>query len=162
MGVFVAGVLYFIAVYHLTNLYAPEHGGVERFILVDGGVYTAVFWLGAVLVGGVLPLILLYAPALRASRMAIGLACVAVAAGGIAHMYVTIVGGQAYPLVLFPGKEVSSTFFDGAIAQYDPSLPEIVLGISGLALAGLMVALAVKLLRFLPESLADATLDPHS
>jgi molybdopterin-containing oxidoreductase family membrane subunit len=110
----------------------------------------------------VLPLILLYAPALRASRTAIGLACVAVVVGGIAHMYVTIIGGQAYPLMLFPGKEVSSSFFDGVIAQYVPSLPEIVLGMSGLALAGLMVALAVKLLRFLPESLADAAVDPHA
>lgn len=162
LGVFVAGVLYFIAVYHLTNLYAPEHAGVERFILLDGGVYTAVFWFGTVLVGGVLPLVLLYAPALRASRAAIALACLAVIGGGLAHMYVTIIGGQAYPLVLFPGKEVSSSFFDGAIGSYIPTAPEIALGVSGLALAGLMVALAVKLLRFLPESLADAAVDPHA
>jgi molybdopterin-containing oxidoreductase family membrane subunit len=162
LGVFVAGVLYFLAVYHLTNLYAPEHQGVEHFILLDGGIYTAVFWLGTVLVGGVLPLILLYAPALRASRAAIALACLAVIAGGIAHMYVTIIGGQAYPLVLFPGKEVNSTFFDGAVGEYIPTTPEILLGISGLALAGLMVAVAVKLLRFLPESLADAAVDPHA
>ncbi|RMD71518.1 MAG: molybdopterin oxidoreductase, partial [Gammaproteobacteria bacterium] len=41
LGVFVAAVLYFWAVYHLTNLYMAEHWGAERFILLEGGVYTA-------------------------------------------------------------------------------------------------------------------------
>ena len=31
---FVAAVLYFVLAYHLTNLYATEHHGVERFLLV--------------------------------------------------------------------------------------------------------------------------------
>jgi len=41
-------------------------------------------------------------------------------------------------------------FFDGAIAHYRPSLPEIALGAGGLALALLVVMLAVKVLRFVP------------
>ena len=40
LGIFVATVLYFTMVQHLTNLYAAEHIGVERFILLDGGIYT--------------------------------------------------------------------------------------------------------------------------
>ena len=65
---FVAAVLYFVAVYHLTNLYIARQHEVERFILLDGGVYTALFWVGQVLVGGVVPLALLFAPAARRSR----------------------------------------------------------------------------------------------
>ena len=38
-------------------------------------------------------------------------------------MYATIIGAQAYPLNIFPGFEASSTFFDGAINSYSPSLP---------------------------------------
>jgi molybdopterin-containing oxidoreductase family membrane subunit len=72
-------------------------------------------------------------------------------------MYVTIIGGQAFPLELFPGMEVSSSFFDGRVHPYTPSLPEIALGLGGVAIAGIVVALAVKLLRFLPERL-DAQL----
>ena len=34
LGVFVAGVLYFVMVQHLTNLYATEHHDVEKFILI--------------------------------------------------------------------------------------------------------------------------------
>ena len=38
LGIFAAAVLYFTIVQHLTNLYAAEHAGVERFLLVDGGI----------------------------------------------------------------------------------------------------------------------------
>ena len=62
-----------------------------------------------------------------------------------------IIGGQAYPLDIFPGWEVSSTFFDGQVARYVPSLPEVLLGISGVSLAMLLVALALRLMPFLPK-----------
>jgi molybdopterin-containing oxidoreductase family membrane subunit len=76
-------------------------------------------------------------------------------------MYVLIIGGQAYPLEIFPGMESTSSFFDGAFSWYTPSLPELALGIGGIAIAGAIVTLAVKVLGFLPESVADADLDPH-
>ena len=43
LGIFAATVLYFTVIQHLANLYASEHIGVERFILLDGGVYTFLF-----------------------------------------------------------------------------------------------------------------------
>ncbi len=64
-------------------------------------------------------------------------------------------------LNLFPGMEVSSSFHDGVIASYAPSLPEIGLGLGGVALAGLIVLFGLKLLRFLPVSLANSAIDPH-
>jgi molybdopterin-containing oxidoreductase family membrane subunit len=161
LGVFVAAVLYFVAVYHFTNLYSAAHHDVERFILMEGGRYTAAFWLGQVLLGGLMPLILLYHPMLGKSRFWIGAAALLVIAGGFAQMYVIIIGGQAYPLVLFPGMEVSSPFFDGQVSGYAPSLPEVALGLGGVALAGLTTVLGVKLLRFMPSTLADVAIDPH-
>jgi len=161
LGVFVAAVLYFVLAYHLTNLYAAEHHGIERFILLEGGIYTQVFWLGQILVGGVLPLILLFTPGLSRSRSIIVLASLMVIVGGLAQIYVIIIGGQAYPLVLFPGMEESSSFFDGVVAKYQPSLAEILLGVGGVGIALFMVAFAIKVLPFLPETLADADLDPH-
>ena len=62
LGVFIASILYFVAVYHLTNLYATEHHAVEKFILLDGGIYTALFWGGIIAIGGLLPLALIYMP----------------------------------------------------------------------------------------------------
>ena len=165
LGVFVGTVLYLTAIQHLTNLYAAEHaGGVERFILLDGGVYTLLFWVGQVLVGGILPLLLVFRSPLSGSQdpnRRVATASVLVIIGAFAQLSVLIIGGQAYPLDLFPGMEESSSFFDGAIAAYTPSLPEIGLGLGGVALAGLIVMFGIKLLRFLPTSLANAAIDPH-
>jgi molybdopterin-containing oxidoreductase family membrane subunit len=161
LGVFIAGAFYFVVAYHLTNLYATEHHGVEAFILRDGGVYTLLFWGGQILLGTVLPMILLYHPSTGRNRSTIGLAAVLVVIGGLSQMYVTIIGGQAYPLVLFPGMEVSSSFFDGMVNSYAPSLPEILLGVSGFGIALIVVSLAVKVLAFLPEDLSDEKVDPH-
>jgi molybdopterin-containing oxidoreductase family membrane subunit len=159
LGVFVAAVLYFTAAQHLTNLYAAEHLGVERFILLDGGIFTTLFWAVQVLVGGVLPLLLVFRPSLPGSRntgRTVALASVLVIVGGFAQVYVILIGGQSWPLTLFPGMEVSSGFQDGAVASYMPSLPEIVLGFGGVGIAGLVVLFGVKVLRFLPATLASS------
>jgi molybdopterin-containing oxidoreductase family membrane subunit len=152
LGVFVAAVLYFVAVHHLTNLYIARQHEVERFFLWEGGVYTALFWLGQVLVGGVVPLALLFG---TSSRRALPAAAVCVILGGLAQIYVLIIGGQAYPQLMFPEKEVASTLFDGVVASYAPSLPELALGVGGVALALALTAVALKVLPFLPRSLAD-------
>jgi molybdopterin-containing oxidoreductase family membrane subunit len=155
LGVFVAAVLYFVAVQHLTNLYIARRHDVENFFLWDGGVYTALFWLGQVLIGGVLPLALLFG---TASRRALAGAAMCVILGGFAQLYVLIIGGQAYPQLMFPEKEVASSFFDGVVASYTPSLPEVALGVGGVALALALTAVALKVLPFLPKSLADGEL----
>jgi molybdopterin-containing oxidoreductase family membrane subunit len=156
LGVFVAAVLYFVAVHHLTNLYIARQHDVERFFLWEGGVYTALFWLGQVLIGGVLPLALLFG---ASSRRSLAAAAACVILGGLAQLYVLIIGGQAYPQLMFPDKEVASRFFDGVVAAYAPSLPEAALGAGGVALALALTVVALKVLPFLPKSLADGDVD---
>ncbi len=161
LGVFVAAVLYFVIAYHLTNLYITENHGVERFILMDGGVYTRLFWIVQIGLGSLLPLALLYLPSTGKSRGWIGIASLLVIIGGLAQMYVIIIGGQAYPMEMFPGKEVVSSFGDGVVGSYSPSLPEVILGIGGVALALAATFVGVRVLRFMPVSLADEAVDPH-
>ncbi len=161
LGVFIGAVLYFVLTYHLTNLYITENHGVEQFILVDGGVYTKLFWIVQILIGSLLPLALLYHPSTGKSRGWIGIASLLVIIGGLAQMYVIIIGGQAYPMEMFPGKEVVSSFADGVVGSYTPSLPEIILGIGGIAVALAATFVGVRVLRFLPSTLADDAVDPH-
>jgi len=159
LGVFVALVLYFTAVQHLTNLYAAEHSAVERFMLLDGGIYTVLFWAVQVFAGGILPLLLVFRsplPGLRNAGRTMALASVLVIVGGLAQVYVIVIGGQAWPLTLFPGMVESSGFHDGVIASYMPTLPEIGLGLGGVALAGLIVLFGIKVLRILPATLANS------
>lgn len=151
--VFAAAVLYFVAVFHLTNLYFAKQVAFERFILLDGGLYPVLFWGGQILAGSLVPMAMLAHPRLGATRGVVAAACGLVVLGGLAQMYVTIIGGQAFPLELFPGMEVSSSFFDGRIHSYRPSWLEIALAVSGVTVALAIVVVAVKLLRFLPERL---------
>ena len=162
LAIFVASVLFFSAVQHLTNLYAAEHGGYERFILRDGGIYTQLFWLGHVLIGGILPILLIFHPTFGQRSAAPIVASVLTILGGFALVYVIVVGGQAYPMEIFPGYEVSSSFFDGEINPYTPSLPELALGLGGVALALFATGLAAKILRILPTSLSDANVGQKS
>lgn len=164
LGVFIASVLYFVAVYHFTNLYATEHHGYEAFILVGangGGLYASLFWLGQIVIGSLIPLVLLYHPKFSSSRTMLIAAAVLVILGGLVQMYVTIIGGQAYPLILFPGAEISSSFNDGVVSSYAPSIWEFLLGMGGVAVALLIITLAFRILPFMPTSLADNVVDPH-
>ncbi len=161
LGLFVATVLLFVIIFHLTNLYATQHHGVENFILSGDNIYSGLFWVGYILLGTISPLIICYAPAFRASIGWTAAAAILVIAGGLSQMYIIIIGGQAFPMDLFPGKEVSSSFYDGVIVTYSPTAPEIMLGLGGVALAFAATLFAVKILRFLPLSLADAKIDPH-
>ncbi len=160
LGIFVALVLYFTAIQHLTALYAAEHADIERFILREGGIYTALFWGGQVLIGGLLPLVLVFHPAAAARPAATLLAAGLVIIGGFAQLYVIVIAGQAFPLESFPGYEVSSSFFDGVVAHYSPSLVELALGLGGIALALTITALGAIVLRILPQELSDSALDP--
>jgi [DsrC]-trisulfide reductase subunit P len=161
LGLFVASVLLFVVIFHLTNYYATQHHGVEDFILAGNNIYSGLFWVGYMLLGTIFPLAICYAPAFRASIGWTAAAAVMVIAGGLSQMYMIIIGGQAFPMDLFPGKEVSSSFYDGVVATYSASTPEVLLGVGGVALAFAATLFAVKILRFLPLSLADAEVDPH-
>ncbi|MGO9443723.1 MAG: NrfD/PsrC family molybdoenzyme membrane anchor subunit [Thiobacillaceae bacterium] len=155
LGIFLATSFFFVVIYHMTSLYYAKNWPFERFVLMDGGLYTALFWIGQVLIGHVIPMILVFAPATRTCRMAIVAASGLAVLGALAQMYVTIIGSQAFPLDIFPGYAVSSSFYDSGIHEYNPSHWEFMLGLGGLAVALAMVTFAVKILRLLPESLAD-------
>jgi molybdopterin-containing oxidoreductase family membrane subunit len=152
MGVFVIASLYFVATYHLTNLYFARQTEFERFILVEGGIYPQLFWIGYVLLGNVLPLLLIYLPALDRFKR-IPIASLLIILGGFSLLYVFIIGGQAFPLDIFPGYSVSSSFADGEIGTYHPSLPEILLGLGGVGVAFLISAIGIRVLDFVPHEI---------
>jgi len=148
LGVLVALALYFTAVYHLTNLYFARQAAFERFILLDGGVYPWLFWAGYVLVGSVAPMVLAWRSS--ATARSLQAAAVLTLVGAFAFLYVFIIGGQAFPLDIFPGYEVTSSYRDGAVATYAPSLPEVLLGLAGVAAAFVITLVGVQVLSILP------------
>ena len=150
LGIFVAAAAYMVLVYHGTQLYATKLHGFERFLLLDGGVYPLLFWLGYAGLGTLWPLTLLLAPSPPGVRGTV-LAAALVVLGGFAFLYAFIIGGQAWPLDIFSGYTASSTFMDGQVDAYTPRLPEWLLGLGGLGLAFLVTAVGVRVLRFMPQ-----------
>jgi molybdopterin-containing oxidoreductase family membrane subunit len=156
LGIFIIGALYLVVAYHLTNLYFAHQSAFERFILVDGGVYPQLFWWGYGLLGNLLPLVLIFHPKLGNTRSVIA-ASLLVILGGLALLYVFIIGGQAFPLNIFPGYEASSSFGDGQIGLYQPSILEFLLGLGGLAIAFLITTIGVRALNFMPHDKPHVT-----
>jgi molybdopterin-containing oxidoreductase family membrane subunit len=154
LGVFVAASLYLVAVYHLTNLYFARQSAFEAFVLLgrgdESGVFPTLFWGGYVLVGAVLPMILLFLPRGAGSNSMLA-ASALVVAGAFAFLFVFIVGGQSFPLEIFPGHQVSSSFADGAVELYRPRWPEWLLGFGGVGAAFLLTAIGIRALDFLPQ-----------
>ena len=154
LAYFVIAVAFFVAVDHLTRLYVVGDTRVERFLLVEGGIYPALFWAGQCLLGTVIPVIMLLTPRL-AGRLPTVVASLLVLLGAFAQLYVLIVGGQAFPMDIFPGFTETSSYFDGVVAGYQPSLPELALGLGGIGLALLITLLATRVLPFLPQGPVD-------
>ena len=158
LGLFVAASLYLVAVYHLTNLYFARQGAFEAFILLGrggGGVFASLFWGGFVLLGSVLPLLLAFHPRFAGERGSLA-ASLLVLFGAFAWLYVFIIGGQAFPLDLFPGFEVRSSFGDGAVTSYTPRWPEVLLGLGGIGAAFVVTAVGVRVLDFMPHDDPEA------
>jgi molybdopterin-containing oxidoreductase family membrane subunit len=151
LATFAGAVLYFTIVYHLTNLYFAKQAAFERFILIDGGVFTTLFWVGQILIGALIPIGMLLHPTMGSKSKTVLWASALIILGGFAQLYVIVIGGQAFPLEMFPGMQESSSFFDGAIHHYSPTLPEFLLGVGGLGIAFLITTIAVRVLNFLPR-----------
>ena len=149
LGFFVIVVLWLTAVYHAANLYWARQDAFERFILIDGAPYAALFWGGFVLLGSLVPLALVYHPRLAGPRSTL-FASALVIAGGFAFVYVFIIGAQVFPLDIFPGHEVRSSFSDGIVDPYAPSLAEVLLGLGGVAMAAVITAIGARVLPILP------------
>jgi len=151
LGIFVIAALYFVAVHHVTNLYWAKQAAFEHFILASGMPYAPLFWAGFVGLGSIVPLALVFHPRLAGPR-ATAVAAALVSVGAFAFLYVFIIGGQVFPLEIFPGYEVKSSFNDGRVGAYVPSLAEFLLGAGGLAASFLIALVGVRALPILPPA----------
>ena len=149
--IFLLANIYFLILYHITNLYISKQIAIEKFILLDGGGYTNMFWLGQVGLGLLIPLI--YELSNKESRnFPLILTSIMIIVGGFFAVAVIIIGGQAFPLNIFPDHTIiESTFFDNGIHGYTPSIYEYGLGIGGTSLALIIILVLITNLKFIPS-----------
>jgi len=154
---FLLSLVYFSIVHHLTNLYATEHHLVERYTLI--GELSLVFWLGHIVIGVVLPLLVLAVGAIKVNdTKRLVISALLALFGAMALLYVVIIGSQSTPQTLFPGKTVvESRFGDAGFSAYQPSVWEWGLGAGGMALALLLCLTLLRILPLLPETQTRST-----
>ena len=153
--------LYFLFLYHITNMYIAKHLDYEIFILSSGGIYTIAFWVGQLFVGIIMPIILLNSSRLSLEYSLI-LSSVLILIGSFIAMYVIIIGGQAYPLTIFPDHVIiESSFYDNVVHSYIPSVYELGLGLGGVALALIIVLIGIANFKFLPTIIKPAKIIPN-
>ena len=155
LAYFIIAVAFFVVVDHLTRLYGAEHYSVERFILLEGGIYSMLFWIGQILLGTILPAVMLMQR--RCSTLVPTIVAASlVLVGAFCQLYVLIIGGQVFPIDIVPGFTETSGFFDGVTAEYHPSLAEFGLGMGGVGLALLTYLIGTRVLAFLPMAAFDS------
>ena len=152
---FIFTVFYITILSHLTSLYVTKNHDFEFFLLFSENIYTLLFWVCQIGIGTIIPLIILYNKKLSISPLGILLASLLVILGGFTMLYIIIVSGQAYPLDLFPGYTEASSFYDGAIAEYTPSVYELMLGLGGVGISAAIYIFAIMILDFTPKNLDD-------
>ena len=146
---FLTLVLYVLIVEKFTKFYSPAFQDVEQWIL--GGSYAWLYWGGVVVLGVVAPLMVLFHSNLGNQISGIMLASSCVVVGLFAFVGFILLAGQAYPLNMFPGYEVTSVFQDGQVGTYTPTLLELCLGLGGIGISGLIYLLGIRFFRLLPK-----------
>jgi len=151
MIIFLLANIYFLILYHITNLYISKQIAVESFILLNGGGYTTMFWLGQVGLGLIIPLS--YEMTNGENRsFALTTTSIMVLIGGFFAVAVIIIGGQAFPLNIFPDHTIlESSFYDNVIHSYTPSIFEFGLGIGGTSFALIIILILITNLKFIPS-----------
>ena len=155
---FTFSVFYLTILSHLTNLYATKHHEYEFFLLFSGNIYTILFWIGQILIGTFVPLLILYSKNFSTTKMGLLISSALIILGGFFQLYVIIISGQAFPLDLFPGYTESSSFQDGIISPYTPSMYEFMLGLGGIGISAVIYIFAIMILDFTPKSLDNDAL----
>ena len=151
LATFIATVLLLELVWHLSGLYSAERSAAEQYLLWKGGLYSALFWVGQIIIGSLAPLSLIFYRPWKQSVSALPIAAAGVLLGGLAQLYALIIGGQTVPLSLFAGAEIASDYFDGVMATYIPTVWEWLLAIGGIGLALLLMLLGIKFARIIPS-----------
>ncbi|MEW6007049.1 MAG: NrfD/PsrC family molybdoenzyme membrane anchor subunit [bacterium] len=151
LAVFIIVVLYFLFVENLTRIYAPDTYYPTHFMLFSLNEYSLLFWIGLILIGCIIPLIILFHPKLKKEIFWVIFSSILVVCGVFCERYIILFPGQVYPLELFPGKHIASPFMDGAFDFYCVSFPEFIQVVSVFAMLGILYVLGLKILPLLPK-----------
>ena len=150
VGWLLIGYFYFRAWDALSTSYTYDAGRSEGLHLITKGTLSFNFWIGEMLLGMVVPMILLLYTPTRINRFWRMMALFLVATGVVAYRWDVNISGLLVVIPFVPGQAIVYT-------SYRPSLVEVLTG-SAIVAYGLMAfSLGVKYLRVVDHSLIEKT-----
>ena len=148
VGYLLIGYVYFRAWDALSVTYAYDPGRSEGLHLITKGPLAFNFWVGELLLGMIVPMILLLYKPTRMNPFWRMIALLLVAAGVVAFRWDTNMTGFMVVMPYIPGRAI-------AYASYSPSLIEFMAGAAIIAYGLTAFSLGVKYLRVVDHSLIE-------
>ena len=148
VGWLMIGYFYFRAWDGLSTGYTYDPGRTEGLHLMTKGLLSFNFWIGEMLLGMIIPMILLLYTPTRINRFWRMVALFLIAAGVVAYRWDINISGLLVVMPYVPDQAIAYT-------SYRPSLVEIVSGSAIIAYGLAAFSLGVKYLRVVDHSLVE-------
>ncbi|MES0338426.1 MAG: NrfD/PsrC family molybdoenzyme membrane anchor subunit [Anaerolineales bacterium] len=152
VGWILVGYLYFRFWDAFSMTYTYEPGRTEGLALLTKGPLALNFWMGEILFGAVIPIVLLLNPRTRALPWVRMLALLMVVGGVVAYRWDTILSGSMVILTYLP-NQIQTLY-----TSYTPSLIEILAGAGVVAYGMLAITIGIRYLNIVDHS--EVQLEP--
>jgi len=142
-------VVYFLAVENAYRAYVVELRNAALYYLF-GGFHSVLFWVGLILIGCVVPMVILFRRRTGKSIRWIVVASSLVVFGVLCERYVIVLPGLTHPPELFPGMEITGSVLVEGIASYTISFAEIVQALGVFGVIAFLFVWGLKIFKLLP------------
>ncbi|TKJ38508.1 hypothetical protein CEE37_12125 [candidate division LCP-89 bacterium B3_LCP] len=149
LAICVIVVLYFIAVENSYRAYVIELRHAAVYYLF-GGIHSLLFWIGLILIGLVIPIVILFRKKTGKSVKWIVLASSLVIFGVLCERYVIVIPGLTHPPEIFPGMEITHSAIEEGIASYSISFLEVLQALGVFGVIGFMFGWGLRYMKLLP------------
>ncbi len=150
LAICVIVVVYFLFVENAYRVYVVELRQAAIYYLF-GGIHSILFWVGLILVGCVIPMLILFNRRRGRSIRWIVLASALVIFGVLCERYVIVIPGLTHPPDLFPGMEITKSVIEEGIATYYISFLEMLQALGVFGVIGFLFGWGLKYLKLLPN-----------
>ncbi|MFH2000873.1 MAG: NrfD/PsrC family molybdoenzyme membrane anchor subunit [Planctomycetota bacterium] len=149
LAVCILVVIYFLFVENAYRAYVVELRQAAIYYLF-GGLHSFVFWVGLIVTGCIIPMIILFRKSTGRSIRWVVLASALVVFGVLCERYVIVIPGLTHPPELFAGMTITHSAVEEGIADYSISFLEIIQAMGVLGVVGFMFGWGLKYLKLLP------------
>jgi molybdopterin-containing oxidoreductase family membrane subunit len=148
LAIFILVVVYFLFVENAFKAYLVAERHAAWFFMA-GGSHSAVFWVGLIGLGIVVPAVILFGPAKNSIKM-INVAAVLHVIGVLCERYIIVIPGQLLPPAILPNMSVESVALDGAVVTYSISFLEVIQALGIAAIVALAFVLGLRIFAMAP------------